>query len=367
MNVYDKVTTMDRFISVIIPTYKEKDNIASLVEKVHAILSEENYEILFIDDNSQDGTVELIEELSSKYPVRIIVRHNERGLASAVVHGFRHSRSELVAVMDADLQHPPQVLGNMLQAVRSGADLAIASRYVAGGSCEGWGFIRRIISKGAVFLAHLLLPRTRRINDPMSGYFLFRRSVIDGADLKPAGYKILLEVLIMGKSQKVIEVPYSFLVRERGESKLNARQQINYLKHVLSLMKRTGELVRFLKFCMVGASGVLVNEGLLWVLKEFATLPLALCSAISIETAIMSNFLLNDFITFSDRRVIGTGFFLRRLGKFYAVSQIGLVINIGVLLLLTNVFGLHYLLSNLVGIAAAMMWNYLVNLGWTWR
>ena len=367
MNVYDKVTTMDRFISVIIPTYKEKDNIASLVEKVHAILSEENYEILFIDDNSQDGTVELIEELSSKYPVRIIVRHNERGLASAVVHGFRHSRSELVAVMDADLQHPPQVLGNMLQAVRSGADLAIASRYVAGGSCEGWGFIRRIISKGAVFLAHLLLPRTRRINDPMSGYFLFRRSVIDGADLKPAGYKILLEVLIMGKSQKVIEVPYSFLVRERGESKLNARQQINYLKHVLSLMKRTGELVRFLKFCMVGASGVLVNEGLLWILKEFATLPLALCSAISIETAIMSNFLLNDFITFSDRRVIGTGFFLRRLGKFYAVSQIGLVINIGVLLLLTNVFGLHYLLSNLVGIGFAMIWNYLANLGWTWR
>ena len=358
---------MDIYLSVIIPTYKEKDNIASLVEKVHANLSDENYEILFIDDNSKDGTVELIEELSGKYPVRVIVRQNERGLASAVVHGFRHSRSELVVVMDADLQHPPQVLEDMLQAVRSGADLAIASRYVAGGSCEGWGFVRRIISKGAIFIAHLLLPRTRRINDPMSGYFLFRRSVIDGVDLKPAGYKILLEVLIMGKSQKVIEVPYSSLVRERGESKLNARQQIAYLKHVLSLMKRTGELVRFLKFCMVGASGVLVNEGLLWILKEFAALPLALCSAISIETAIMSNFLLNDFITFSDRRVRGTGFFLLRLGKFYAVSQIGLVINMGVLLLLTNVFGLHYLLSNLVGIGSAMMWNYLVNLGWTWR
>ncbi len=358
---------MDIFISVVIPTYKEKANITSLVEKVHANLSDENYEILFVDDNSQDGTVDLIEKLSSKYPVRLIVRRNERGLASAVVHGFRHSRSELVAVMDADLQHPPQVLGEMLQVVRNGADLAIASRYVAGGSCEGWSFIRRIISKGAIFLAHLLLARTRHINDPMSGYFLFRRSVLDGADLKPAGYKILLEVLIMGKSQKVIEVPYRFLVRERGESKLNARQQIDYLKHVLSLMKRTGELVRFLKFCMVGASGVLVNEGLLWILKEFVTLPLALCSAISIETSIMSNFLLNDFITFSDRRVTGTGFFLRRLGKFYAVSQIGLVINMGVLLLLTNVFGLHYLLSNLVGIGSAMIWNYLANLGWTWR
>lgn len=358
---------MDEFISVIIPTYNERDNLTPLIEQIHAALSNYQYEVLFVDDDSKDGTAELASALSHKYPVRLITRRNERGLASAVVYGLKHARGDLLAVMDADLQHPPQVLEDMLQAVRTGADLVIASRYVSGGSCEGWGAVRRIISRGAIFLAHLVLPRTRHISDPVSGFFLLRKSVISGAELKPMGYKVLLEVLVMGQFQQLIEVPYCFLVRERGKSKLKIRQQVDYLRHLFSLIRRAGELTRFFKFCLVGASGVLVNEGLLWILKGFANLPLALSSGIAIETSIITNFLLNDFFTFSDRRVAGVRSFMRRLGKFNSVSLIGLGINIGLLLLLTNVFGLHYLLSNLVGIAAAMMWNYLVNLGWTWK
>jgi len=359
---------MDKLITVVIPTYNERDNVTPLVEKINSALSGYNHEILFIDDNSKDGTAQLISSLSAKYPVQAIVRLKERGLASAVVHGFKYAKGDIVAVMDADLQHPPQVLADLLKAVDAGADLVIASRYVKGGGCEGWGLVRRIISKGAIFLAHLFLPQTRRISDPMSGFFMLRREVIDGADLRPTGYKILLEILMEGHYQKVTEVPYTFSVRERGESKLSARQQIDYLKHLYSLMRRKGELVRFLKFCLVGASGVGVNEGLLWLLKQFAGLPLWLSSAISIEASIISNYTLNDYFTFPDRRSQGGKSFLKRLAKFNVVSLAGLGINMGILLLLTNQFGEeYYLLFNLCGIVIAFLWNYLVNSWWTWK
>jgi dolichol-phosphate mannosyltransferase len=366
---------MDKLITVVIPTYNERDNITPLVEKINGALSGYNHEVLFIDDNSKDGTAQLISALSAKYPVQVIVRLKERGLASAVVHGFKYAKGEIVAVMDADLQHPPQVLADLLKAVDVGADLVIASRYVKGGGCEGWGLVRRIISKGAIFLAHLFLPQTRRISDPMSGFFMLRREVIDGADLRPTGYKILLEILMEGHYQKVAEVPYTFRVRERGKSKLSARQQIDYLKHLYSLMRRTGELVRFLKFCLVGASGVLVNQGLLWLLTQDvglrSGLRLSLPSAIAIECSILSNFTLNDFFTFPDRRLQGWKSFLMRLGRFNMVSLPGLAINMGILLLLTNQFGgeEYYLLFmfNLCGIAVAMLWNYLVNSWWTWK
>ena len=352
-------------LTVIVPTYNERDNVTPLVERLDSALSGYDYEILFIDDNSKDGTAELASSLAANYPVQVIVRKNERGLASAVVHGFKNAGGGILAVLDADLQHPPEVLRDMLMAVQPDIDLVIASRYVAGGSVEGWGTVRRLISKGAGFLAHILLPKTRRVSDPMSGFFLLRKSVVEGTNLMPSGYKILLEVLAVGQFQRVAEVPYGFRLREKGESKLGAREQIDYLRHLLSLMRRTGELARFFKFCLVGASGVFVNEGLLWILKQFGGLPLALSSAISIETSIISNYVLNNLFTFADRRAPGDSFF-RRLVKFNLVSLVGLGINLGTLLALTHFFKLHYLLANLVGIAIAMLWNYLANREWTW-
>jgi dolichol-phosphate mannosyltransferase len=269
--------------------------------------------------------------------------------------------------MDADLQHPPEVIPALIEKAKSGVDVVVGSRYIEGGGCQEWGLIRRIISKGALGLAHLFLPATRPVNDPMSGFFMFNRRVVDGVELRPAGYKILLEILMEGIIESTAEVPFIFVNRSGGESKLNARQQIEYLKHLYSLMRRTGEVLRFFKFCLVGLSGVLVNMGLLWLLTEIVGLPYIGSAAISIETSIISNFVLNDFFTFPQRRAPGTKPFFNRLWKFNIVSLAGLAINMGVLTLFTEVLDIYYLLSNLCGIVAATLWNYLVNTSWTWR
>jgi dolichol-phosphate mannosyltransferase len=359
---------VSKSISVIIPTYNERDNIIPLVKRIDHALSDYDYEVVFIDDDSGDGTAELAAGLSPDYPVRVVVRKDKRGLASAVVDGISHTTGQLVVVMDADLQHPPEVMPELIEKVESGADIVIASRYVEGGGCQGWGLTRRIISKGAIFLAHMLLPATRRVKDPMSGFFMFNRQVVAQAQLKPTGYKILLEILMEGKFQGVAEVPYTFGSRIGGESKLNARQQIDYLKHIYSLMRRKGELLRFIKFCLVGGSGIGVDEGVLYLLSGIARLtPLELASTLSAEAAIITNFILNDVFTFRDRRSPGMKAKLNRLLKFNLVSLAGLGIKVGIFSLLYNVAGLHYLVANLCGIAVAMLWNYLVNTLWTWR
>lgn len=362
---------MDKLITVVIPTYNEKDNITPLVERVQDTLSTYSYEILFVDDNSQDGTAQLISTLSAKYPVQVIVRLKERGLASAVVHGFQYAKGEVVAVMDADLQHPPQVLADLLKAVEAGADLVIASRYVKGGGCEGWGLVRRIISKGAILLAHLFLPQTRRISDPASGFFMLKKQVVDGANLRPTGYKILLEVLLEGHYQRVMEVPYTFCVRERGESKLNARQQIDYLKHLYSLMRRTGELIRFLKFIGVGLSGIVVNQGVLTLVTLFTNWNKNIAVIPGIEVSIISNFLLNDYFTFADRRTGKRKSFIGRILKFNLVCLAGAGINLGIYSLILGLSGVDNLavrlIANLIGIIVAFVWNYILSLVWTWR
>ena len=358
---------MSNTISLIIPTYNERDNITPLVKRIDGALSGRDYEVVFVDDNSSDGTAELVSALSVRYPLRVVVRKNRRGLASAVVDGLGEISGQIVGVMDADLQHPPEVIPGLLKRIEGGADIAIASRYVEGGGFQGWGRVRRIISRGAIFLAHLLLPSTRGVRDPMSGFFMLKRQVVASAGLRPTGFKILLEILIEGEYGSVAEVPYTFRTRSSGESKLSIGQQIDYLKHIYSLMKRKGELGRFARFCLVGLSGVVVNIGLLWLLTEFAGLFYLVSAAISIEASIISNFTLNSYFTFADRGTPGVRSFISRLLKFNMVSLAGLAVNMVVLGLFTEVLGLYYLVSNLFGIAVATLWNYLANNWWTWR
>jgi dolichol-phosphate mannosyltransferase len=320
-----------------------------------------------VDDNSRDGTATAAQALSARYPVRVIVRANERGLASAVVHGFKNTTSSIVAVMDADLQHPPEIVAELLKSIEAGADLAIGSRYVKGGSCEGWGLMRRVISKGAIFLAHLLLPRTRGIHDPMAGLFMLRRPVIDGVALKPTGYKILLEILIAGHFKKVTEVPYAFRIREKGKSKLSSRQQVDYLKHLYSLMRRSGELIRLIKFAAVGGSGVLVNLASYWILTRFAHFNDFTALAVSFEASVISNFLLNNFFTFADRRVTRAFPFLIQFVKFNIISLGGLGIQEACLWLLHTTWGAPDMLAVVIGIVIATIWNYALNSWWTWK
>ena len=358
---------MSKQVSVIIPTYNERDNIGPLVERMQDALSGYAYEVVFVDDDSKDGTVELITSLSDRYPVRVIVRRDKRGLASAVVDGLAQMDGQVAVVMDADLQHPPEIIPSLLKAIDDGSDVAVASRYTTGGGMRGWSLTRKVISKGATFLAHLLLPSTRQVKDPMSGFFSLRRQVVDSASLSPKGYKILLEILVEGQFNRAVKLPFTFETRSRGESKLSAKQQVDYLKHLYSLLRRKGEIWRFVKFCLVGLSGVGVNMGLLWLLTEVAGLFYLISAAISIETSIITNFVLNNFFTFPDRNLPGAGQFFGRLLKFNLVSLAGLGINLGVLSLLTEVFGMYYLVGNICGIAVAILWNYLANSWWTWR
>jgi dolichol-phosphate mannosyltransferase len=354
-------------ISIIIPTYNERDNIVPLVERLSRTFAGRQYEILLVDDNSNDGTVDTAAKLAEKYPVNVMVRKSERGLATAVLYGFQYAQGNIIGVMDADLQHPPEVNAALLKAIENGADMAVASRYVPGGGCPNWGLARRIISKGALSLAHLFLPTTRKVKDPMSGFFMFKREGLEKAEFKPVGYKILLEMLVMGNFPRTVEVPFIFEDRSSGASKMKVRQEIDYLQHIFSLMRRKGEVVRLLKFISVGLSGVIVNEGVLWLLTEFGGLQYYFSSLVGIEASIISNFVLNDYFTFADRRSGKTGSFIGRLLKFNVTCVIGAAIQYGLLLLFTNIVGLNYLISNFIGIIVAFIWNYTLSMVWTWK
>jgi len=358
---------MEEKISIIIPTYNEKDNITPLLSRVAQALSGYDYEILIVDDGSKDGTIELASELAFKYPVKVIVRRGERGLATAVVHGLKSAAGQIIGVMDADLQHPPEVIPDLIKAIQDGADMVVASRYIPGGGCPNWGLSRRIISRVALMISHLLLPSTRQVKDPLAGFFMFRRQNVDPAKLKPIGYKISLEVMLTGRFHRIVAVPYIFEDRSAGQSKLNPGQQLDYLKHLFSLMARTGELGMLIKFMLVGLSGVVVNVGVYWLLTRFGGLAAYdyLAVFIGIEVSIITNFILNDTFTFAGRRRGNS--FMGRLLKFNLICLAGAAIQWGLFMLFTRVFGVYDLLSNFIGIVVAFLWNYFVNRNWTWR
>jgi len=227
-------------LSVIVPTYNERENIVELIERVEAALNGSRFEVIVVDDGSPDGTADAAEELNKIYGnVRVHRRPGKMGLASAIMDGINLARSDVVAAIDADLQHPPEFLPEMFSKIMEGYDLVIASRYVEGGGIEGWGLWRRLVSKGATWLAHLLLPETRRVKDVMSGYFMLRKSVVKDVKLNSKGYKILLEILVKGKYSSVTEVPYIFKPRVRGESKLKFNEMLNYLRLLSKLKMKT--------------------------------------------------------------------------------------------------------------------------------
>ncbi|RLF16176.1 MAG: glycosyltransferase family 2 protein [Thermoprotei archaeon] len=345
-------------LSVIVPTYNERENLPLLVERVEEALKGRSFELIVVDDNSPDGTAEEALRLAEKYGnLKVIRRPGKLGLSSAVLDGVREARAGVIAVMDADLQHPPELLPKMLGKIGEGFDLVVASRYIEGGGVEGWSFWRRLISRAATLMAKLALPRVRGLRDLMSGFFMFKREVIEGVELRPRGFKVLLEILVKGRWSRAAEVPYLFKPRERGKSKLGARVMWNYVEQLLELSS-----YRPLKFAAVGSIGVAVNEGLLHVLMHF--LPLQLAGAIAIETSILNNFILNDQWTFKDRKV---GRWAYRCLKYHGAVAVGGLVNYVVLLALTLLFGVHYLISNLIGILMGFLANYAVSEVFVWR
>jgi dolichol-phosphate mannosyltransferase len=363
-------------LSVIVPTYCESKNIAEMVLRLTQLLDQAfpgKYEIIVVDDNSPDRTWELAQQLTADFPgLRVMRRENERGLSTAVVRGWQVARGDILAVIDADLQHPPEVTLELCKVMDRGADLAVATRYIEGGGVSDWSIFRRFISRGAQLVGLVILPGVvGRVTDPMSGYFMVRRSAIQGVDLHPLGYKILIEVLGRGRCRWIGEVPYVFRERDQGASKVTRTVYLDYLRHLLRLRFSTLPFSRFVRFAVVGCSGVVVDMGLLFLLSDPSTLGWGLTRSklIASELAILNNFIWNDSWTFRDisaRQTSNTDR-LRRFAKFQLICLAGLVLNTVLLNLQFNLLGMNRYVANAVAIVVVTAWNFWLNLKLSWR
>jgi dolichol-phosphate mannosyltransferase len=360
--------------SLILPTYNEGENIAKIV----AILSElldrtllAQYELIIVDDNSPDDTWKIAQEITPQYPqLRVMRRTEEKGLSTAVIRGWQVARGEILGAIDADLQHPPEVLYQLLDEIDRGAELAVASRHVEGGGVSEWSIVRRFLSRGAQLLGLIILPEViGRLSDPMSGYFMVRRSSIVGKKMSPVGYKILIEVAARGKIRWIGEAGYVFREREAGESKVTWKQYVEYLQHLVRLRFSLWPIERFFRFGVVGFSGVFVDFAIFYLLRTVLRLGLTTSAALSAEVAIVNNFLWNDLWTFGDisRRQQGKRQQLRRFLKFNLICLLGLFLNVSIVNLLYNFFAVNEYLAKFIAIAIVTIWNFWINLKLSWR
>ncbi len=374
-------------LSLVIPTYKEHDNVENIVKILSKLLDEEipgDYELIIVDDDSPDLTWEVAQSLIPDYPqLRVMRRQDERGLSSAVIRGWQAATGRVLGVIDGDLQHPPEILTQLLQKIEAGADLALASRHVDGGGVSSWSVIRRFLSRGAQVLGLVILPGVLgRVTDPMSGYFMVRRSAIAGATMNPVGYKILLEVIGRGQVGEIAETGYVFRERREGQSKVTWKQYVEYIQHLIRLRVSTGRLGkirlkvnfpigRFIRFGVVGLSGVCVDMLILYLLSDPTTLawPLTRSKIIAGEIAIFNNFLWNDAWTFADVSMNQKGWNprIKRFLKFNVVCLAGLALNVLVLNLVLNFLIPNRYIANFIAIGVATIWNFWVNLKLSWR
>lgn len=361
-------------LSLVIPTYNERKNLEQLISNLVAILDQnipQKYELIIVDDNSIDRTCELALNLAARYSqIRVMSRQQEKGLATAIIRGWQSAKSEILAVIDADLQHPPEILVELWQEMEKGADIAIASRHVAGGGVSQWNVVRRFLSRGAQMLGLLILPEVLgRISDPMSGYFMVRRDAIAGKTLKPLGYKILIEIMARGNIRWIAEVGYVFRERKTGESKVTYRQYWAYIRHLIRLRWDLWQIERLVRFAISGMSGVLVNMTILYLLREYLGLGLTRSAIIAGELAIINNFYWNDRWTFRDisAKQKGKGKKFKRLLKFNLICFSGLMLNVLIINLLYNLFYFNEYLANIMAIALVTFWNFWFNLKLNWR
>ncbi len=346
-------------LSIIIPTYKEVDNIPLILKRIDALRRDGNLslEVIFMDDNSRDGSIEAVEQSGYDW-ARIVVRTENRGLSPAVIDGFRSACNPIYICMDCDLSHPPEVIPQMVLALSSGQQFILGSRYVPGGSTDDdWGIFRWLNSRVATLLARPLTSA----KDPMSGFFAFRKADFDKADsLNPVGYKVALELIVKCGFRNIGEVPIRFLDRRHGESKLTLKQQVQYIQHLRRLyIHKFSNTMHLLQFFVVGGSGVIVNLAVLTVLLQLG-LPEAVCLAGGIAISLVTNFLLNRRFTFSYAR--GSRIWTQFAG-FVASSSVGMAVNYSVALYLRaevlpeTPYALQ--LAALLGIAGGMIFNFL--------
>ena len=359
-------------LSIISPTYNEADNIFKFVNSIELVLKKYNYEIIFVDDNSSDKTYEIIKNLSSKKPyVRCIRRIGRRGLSSAVIEGCLSSSSDLLLIMDADLQHDEKKIPLMIELIeKNKLDLVIASRFLKHKKVFGLTKYRNALSKFANFLANSI--SKAKLTDPMSGFFLVKRNVFDqiAPNLSGLGFKILLDIFSSSKNKlQYKEISFKFKKRIYGESKLDSLVLWEYL--LLLWQSKFGKLIpaRFFSFCLIGGSGVFVH---IVALYFFINLNFNFLYSQTFSTfiAMTSNFFLNNMLTYRDKRKKGFGIF-KALLLFYLTCGIGASANIGIsnLLYLGNISGISgiWYFSGFIGAIVGSIWNFLMSSLVTWK
>ena len=355
-------------LSIVVPTFNERENVPLLVEMLKASLPDIVWELLIVDDNSPDGTSALAKRIAADDArIRCIRRIGRRGLAGACLEGILASQAQYVAVMDGDLQHDETLLLPMLQLLRrDAANLVVGTRYAAGAPAAGLSMQRAFGSRLATRLAHHLFKLD--LSDPMSGFFMLPRELIEkiAGKLSTQGFKILLDIAVTGGDElRIAELPYSFRQRLHGESKLDAAVVLEYAG--LLLAKATDDRVsmRFTLFCLVGALGVGVHFVTLSVGYYLLGVGFAWAQTTAMIVAIASNFVINNALTYRDRRLRGWKF-AGGLLRFYLVSMVGLVSNIGVSnwLFVNNQ---KWWVAGLAGAVIGVVWNYVVASLFVWR
>jgi dolichol-phosphate mannosyltransferase len=359
------------FLTLVIPTRNEAGNVPCLVRELKDALSGVDYRVVFVDD-STDATPEVIRSLSEE-DGRIFLIHREEteqggGLSTAVTAGMdaAANESEYTCVMDADLQHPPQKVCEMLEEARtSGADIVVASRYARGGSYAGLsGPVRKAISIFSKYLAQIVFKEARKTSDPLTGLFLVRNAAISGIQFRPTGFKILLEVLVCAPELKVAEVPLNFQARNAGVSKADVSRGLEYLVHIASLFWYVPSAGRFWKFALVGASGILVNLLTLITLVEYFGANPTLAWMAAVGVSILSNFLLNNAFTWRDVRHSSRIHFLLRGALAYPVAILALGANFAVYYSLIKYVSddfPYYVIAAFLGIVAGTSSNFILS------
>jgi putative flippase GtrA len=345
-----------------VPTKNERGNVEALIERLDAVLPTVAMEIIFVDA-STDGTAEAVEAAAcrSKRDIVLLPQSANRrigGLGGAVVQGLRAARAPWVCVMDADLQHPPELITALLeQAEERELDLVVASRYCQPGERNGFGWTRAMASHSSTTAARLLFPqRLRAVTDPMSGFFLVRRDAVAVDELRPRGFKVLLEILIRNPGLRVAEVWFAFGERQAGRSKATVREGLRYL----SLLAR----LRLARFGLVGASGLVVNTVVLALLTDVAGVFYLVSAVIATQASTLWNFCFTDLWVFSDREHRrGRG---SRMALFFLMNNAALALRGPLLILLTSGLGVHYVVSNVISLVALTLARFALADTWIW-
>ena len=372
-------------VSVIIPTYNESENIIQVLKSIGEHLPKDvEIEAIVVDDNSPDGTGKVVEDYiadtrnEAGYSIDIIHRETKSGLSSAILDGIQHSSAETIVVMDSDFSHPPKIIPQLVEEIKtSGYDIAIASRYTEGGEVSGWSTKRKLISKGATGIAKAGLGVNE--SDPMSGFFAFKRKILEGIKFDAIGYKMLLEILVKTKGAKVKEIPYTFTDRARGSSKLDSSTMFDFVTSVWKLYRYghatkvsdTRTSVRFIskagRFYTVGASGLLVNYVVSLLLADsVVNFWYIHATVIGIAVSMTSNFILNKIWTFEDRNFEAKKT-LGQYGKFVGFSSLGALIQLGMVYVLVDNYQIIYPLALIIAVIIAASSNFILNKKWTFK